>query len=117
MQSSNLRPPACKAGPGKTLTALFGVAYTEISEFSALLIVPKLSRTRQLQAYFVRLQLVRCWEGGREAGFTATPDHKEQQDTDPPVRTECRLDPLSSEAADSRKEPRDSIAFRGKGTD
>jgi hypothetical protein len=51
------------------------------------------------------------------AGFTANPDHKEQQDIEPPVPTECRLDPLSSEAADSRKEPRDSIAFRGKGTD
>jgi hypothetical protein len=53
--------------PGKTLNALSGVAYTEISEISALLIVPKLSRTRQLQAHFVRLQRVRCWRGGREA--------------------------------------------------
>ena len=47
--------PCLQTRRGKTLTALSGVAYAEISELSALLNVPKLSRTRQLQAHFVRL--------------------------------------------------------------
>ena len=45
--------PCLQNRAGKTLTALSGVAYAEISEISALLVVPKLSRTRQLQAHLV----------------------------------------------------------------
>jgi len=47
--------PCLQTRWGKTLTALFGVAYTEISEISALPNVPKLSRTRQLQSYTLQL--------------------------------------------------------------
>ena len=37
--------PCLQSRPGKTLTALSGVAYTEISEIPALSNVPKLYRT------------------------------------------------------------------------
>ena len=47
--------PCLQTRWGKTLTALFGVAYTEISEISALPNVPKLSRTRPLQSYTLQL--------------------------------------------------------------
>ena len=44
--------PCLQTRRGKTLTALSGVAYAEISEISALLSVPKLSRIPILLALY-----------------------------------------------------------------
>jgi hypothetical protein len=59
--------PCLQTRRGKTVTALSGVAYAEISEISALLIVPKLSRTSQLQAHLFVYNLFAAGRGGREA--------------------------------------------------